>query len=444
MPKKGTRKIFSQRKLQRRLSRRQRQQSRTAAREAKEAERFINANNTTHTVPIQTVEIEPEPNETVIDEENDFETVNLPNTAPTEVQILGIPRRGKALRKNTRRVSNKQKQRLNFKQTRKQRQRAVEKARQFKQQERQFENAEQTNEPIYVDLPNDYTYINNNNNNNTIAQLRRYREEQMELERMEEEYEQEQRRKAQALYQKAEKNKFYFRFNNEPLKKIHVLTKFFMLAMHYPINKLEFAYLDEDYNKSYCYLIKLDRQLDYENENNWYDDYMGRRIGYRYRPSVREEHYDIYKKNPINLFRHPSSYVSFNYYWNENDPGYNTIGATYVRDIQKNNLRHFLRGLPFVKEKLAKEKAAIATAPAKLKELQMQAVGVARQQFEQKTGRYIPQEAQNIIEQMIKPIDYRYYQGRDNLQRIKTGVFQTQANNGKERLRKINTGLFQE
>lgn len=443
MPKKGTRKIFSQRKLQQRLSSRQRERSRTGAREAKEAQRFINANNTTHTVPFQTVKIETEPKETVIDEENDFETVDLPNTSPTEVQILGIPKRGKYLRKNTRRLSNKQKQRLNFKQTRKQRQQAVQQARQTKQQERQMENAEENNQQNYVEL--DYYNNDNYDAHDPVEQMRRYQQEQMELERLEQEYEREQVRKAQKEYNKAEKNKFYFRSNDNKLKKIHVLSSFFKYISQYRIHKLEFAYLDQDFNKSYCYLLKLEEDSYYSNNNNNYFDNnwpRGRRYGYRQSTSYHTEDYDVYKKNPINLFRPASSYMSLNYYLSEDE--LDTMGSVFDRRIEKSDLRKFLRRLPFVKEKLAKEEAAKYTVPVKLKDLQMKATDAAVQQFEQKTGRYVPREAQNIIEQMIKPIDYRYYQGRDNLQRIKTDLFQTQANNGKERLRKINTGLFQE
>jgi hypothetical protein len=56
----------------------------------------------------------------------------------------------------------------------------------------------------------------------------------------------------------------------------------------------------------------------------------------------------------------------------------------------------------------------------------MKAVESAVGQFETKTGRTIPQNVQNLIEQSIKPIDYRYYQGRDNLKRINTSLFQNE------------------
>ncbi len=421
MSKKGTKKIYSQRQRQKRSQQRNRNKTQrlrnlaiSRARRQKLEAPVWNVNNITHTVPIRTVITEP--NETVMDEVNAFEIVNLPNTAPTEAQILGLPRRGKYLRKNTRRLSNKEKQRLNFKQTRKQRQSAIQQARQMKQEERQFENAEETNGYDYIELPVNYsnTY---SNTNNTIAQLRRYRQEQMDLERMEEEYEQEQRQKAQEEYRKAEKNKFYFRFNSEKLLKINVLTQFFNYIRKHSIsiNKLEFAYLDPDYNQSYCYLMKLEDHYNYSNNEYNYES--------RYRPSYHTQHYAIYKKNPVwNLFRPPSSYLSLNYHFNENDM--NTMGSTYIRQIEKDDLRQFLRSLPFVREKLAKERVAKYTAPVKLKDLQMKAVESAVGQFERKTGRTFPQNTQNILEQMIKPIDYRYYQGRDNLKRINTSLFQ--------------------
>ena len=116
MPKKGTKKIFSQKKLQRRLSRRQQQRNRRAEREFKEYQQASNANNTTHTVPIKSKPIGLMQNENLNAFENDdaFETIDIPNSYPTERQILGLPKKGKYLRKNTRRLTNKQRKQINI------------------------------------------------------------------------------------------------------------------------------------------------------------------------------------------------------------------------------------------------------------------------------------------------------------------------------------------
>ena len=426
MAKKGTKKIYSQR-------RKHLQQTRSLARKQKEAERFVNANNRTHTVPSKPVSqlVETIMNVNNVEDAN----VNGNNTYPTEREILGVPRRGKTLRKNKKQFTSKNRLRLNQRQSRKQRERAIQAARELKEQERAFEDVN------LEDLENNSENTRSMTTEEWYNQLAREAEaEEKEMERLEKEYEEREYQKAKAKYNKAEKQKFYFRLNDQNLKKINVLTSFFTYLPTF-IRKIEFAYLDPDFNKSYYYIFKYYEE--YNNDSN-YDNYdRFDRERYMRRAPYQRLTYKVYSKSPIELFKPVFVPHSWNFYGPNDEEDFNVFNATYVKEIEKRRLKDALLKLPFVKQKLEKEKAAKATAPTKLKELQVKALESAIQKFE-KPGRTVPQNVQNLIEQMIRPIDYRYYQGRDNLQRMKTNVFQTQANNGKERLRKINTGLFQE
>jgi hypothetical protein len=425
MSKKGTKKIYPQSRW-----------NRSASRKIKEANLIFNPNNM-NTVQIKSVE-------KGLNENNAFEDATTLNASPTETQLN--PRRGKYLRKNMKRMTNKQRQRLNFRQTRKQREREIEKGRQMKQTEREFEHVDLEDEEVNK-TPNIASLNSENFFNRLAREAQEEYEEEEEMKRLEKENQKKQMRKAQKEYEKVEKNTFYFRTNDEKLKKINILTEFFKILDDPRITKIEFAYLDHNIQNSYYYILKYgEDQYNNNSMNNYYDNdqYVRRRMAYRRRPPHVDRYYKVYTRNPVELFKP----ILIPHYWNfygpnNNDDGFNVFGAKYIEELNKIDLKSFFQKLPGVREKLAKEKQAKATAPAKLKELQLKAVDAAAQQFEQKTGKYVPQNAQNIIEQFLKPINYRYYQGRDNLQRIQTNVIQTQANNGREQFRKINTGLFQ-
>jgi hypothetical protein len=421
MPKKATKKIYSMRrraiktmkqaeKRKRQAEEAKRNQRLAFARGAKEFERTSNANNMTHTVPFTN---RPVANTQVLSLGN--ETVNNAswNTYPTNLDILGKPRKGKF---QTKRLTTKQKRQLARGQTQKQRNLAMRQARQMKVAERTLENAELVN-------------LNSNKNNvqsmtteewyNQLA--REQAEEEAEYERLEREYEMKQVRNAEEKMNKAPKNTFTVRINDQDTTTI---AKFLShLRLRKP-RKFEIVYLDEDSTKSYYYIFKMKY---YENSNN--DDYMYGRRGYRdnmYMPS-----YEMYSKPPSHYFKPVFVPHSYNFYGPNENNDYNTYDAKLLRTVSSNNIINYIRRLPNVtkvireeQEAKARKEAAKARAPYKLKELQLKGLEGWVKQMEEKTGLTMPGNAQNIVERSIRPFDYRYYQGRDNFQRISTDLFQ--------------------
>lgn len=341
------------------------------------------------------------------------------NSYPSNLQVLGQPRKGKF---RTKRLSSKQKRQLARAATQKQRNKAMRQAREMKSAEQRLENAELVNQ-----------VINNGNNAYSLTTeewynelARREAEEEAEYERLEREYEIEQIRKAEEKMKKAPKNTVTVRINDTNTNRIANFLSY--LALRKP-HKFEILYLDEDPAKSYYYIFKFDDNRDSNNNN----DYI-----YHYRRYQRREYnpfynpfYNVFSKPPADYFRPVFIPHYYNFYGpNENDD-FDTYGANFLRRVYTRDIFEYIRGLPNIKRIIKEEKeakarreAAKATAPAKLKELQLKGLEGWIQEMEERTGKTMPRNVQNVIERSIRPFDYRYYQGRDNLQRIQTDLFQ--------------------
>lgn len=411
------------------------------ARSEKEQERIFNTNNTTHTVPelvnsnIDNKNINNNNN----NNNNDIFTVEPLNnirwsTEPNEINVLGYQRKGK--QRPNKILTAKQKREQQFAETRKQREQQRGKERVFKEQEQVWPsnstekillNAEAEEEARQKQafeneikaimngqyINNDYGKYNFNN--------------------LEKEHEEKEMRKATEKMNKMPKNRFYIRIDNgKIMNSLQFILYFHKTTKRRLGNKLEFLYLSENPNKSYYEIFIYNPERN-SLENNWLFELYNSDF-------EAEEGYKIYRQNPHVFFI--SKEFSNTYDW-FTDMNFKMYDAHLTRFIPIWNIRRYIPNMRYLYEEFQKFAAAKVSGRTKVKELKLKGLEKWINQMEKKTKKSMPRDAENIIQQMMYPVDYRYYQGRENLQRIKTNLFEKEPNNGKENLRKINTNLFQ-
>jgi hypothetical protein len=211
----------------------------------------------------------------------------------------------------------------------------------------------------------------------------------------------------------AKKNTFYIRVGGDR----NITLKNFVENMRVFTNymKIEILYLDSNPQNTYYYILKY---KDYTN----YGDY-----NYGYNSNdVQEPGFEVWRMDPVEFFKPVAIPHSWDYYGPDMNNDYNVFSGKLIEFVPRSRIRRYLRAIPYLKVVYERQEKARVTGRAKLEDLRMKAVESAVGQFETKTGRTIPQNVQNLIEQSIKPIDYRYYQGRDNLKRINTSLFQNE------------------
>jgi hypothetical protein len=420
----------------------QRQANRSSARELKEFNRIFEAanqnngnNNGNNNGTPETTLVAPLANEQINENNEVFVgsewNVNQPSFGRVKRRAPGRTVRKE---KKNRLLTRKEKQR--------QRNLSLQRARLGKHEERENElgpavvqNAPNTNANLNED-------VNVSNNFAGPGMFYNYNNENYnELERQEQERELQKMREEMA---KAETNRFYIRVNREkPLYTTYELYEMIRRPGYVIPRFIQLLYLSKNPQESYYYEYVEHIEEDDEYSYNSWGPY--RRTIYR--------GWKVYKKDPMEYFRRRIEPHYYDFYGpNENE--FNNMNMNFTNEnilvlTSRDGLLRHLKRLPHFQEesdkevlRLLKKERAKATAPAKLKELQLQGIEGWIQQMEAKTGMTMPRDAQNIIERGIKPINYRYYQGRDNLQRIKTNLFDNQADVPRH-LKKISTNLFE-
>lgn len=427
MSQKRTKKIYSQRQHQKKkvqFNRAKTQRLRNlalgSARRKKEAGQVWNANNTNESVPVKHTAsiVEPVNNSqtNVVTLNNNNNNENLPNNYPSFSEPA--PRKGKYLRLETRKRSNKNKLAANRAQSQKLRNRKRQRARLTKEDARLYENADFNEANVSISpenmMHNDWYRLSALHNqmvsyNNYPSNL-----DNNDLDRMEQEYEKREYEKAKEKMKKAQKNTFYIRVGGDTTL---TLKKFVENLHYYSTNyKIEILYLSSNPKNTYYEILKF--QADDDNNNDY---------GYGYNQENQyREGYVVYKEDPVEFFKPKLIPHHWNFYGPNNNNDYNVALLNVKGFVPRSRIRKYLQRLPYLMDTYRRQEQARISGRSKLEALRMKAVESAVGQFEGKTGRTVPRNAQNIIEQMIKPIDYRYYQGRDNLQRINTSLFQNE------------------
>ena len=418
MSKKGTKKIYSQRqrqkkKLQLNRSKTQRLRNLTlgTARREKEARQVWNANNTNESVPVKHTASIVEPvnnsqtNTVTLNNNNNNGTV--PNNYPSVREPA--PRKGKYLRLETRKRSNKNKLAANRAKSQKLRNQKRQRSRLTKEDARMYENADFNEVNVSISpenmMHNDwYNHMANNYPSNL---------DNNELDRMEQEYEKREYEKAKEKMKKAQKDTFYIRVGGDK----SVTLKQFVENLHYYSTnyKIEILYLSSNPQNTYYYILKYMDYTDYDHYNYGYNS-----------NDFQEPGFEVWRMDPVEFFKPVAIPHSWDYYGPDMNNDYNVFSGKLIEFVPRSRVRRYLRAIPYLKKVYERQEKARVTGRAKLEALRMKAVESAVEKFETKTGRTIPQNVQNLIEQSIKPIDYRYYQGRDNLKRINTSLFQNE------------------
>lgn len=337
---------------------------------------------------------------------------------------------GATLKQVARKKTLKQQKKANLlrNRSRKQREReqAIRRQRGFKEEEREL---------VEADSPDNELYFNNEE----LAQMERneYEKELQEKYELEQKYKKKQYKEAKKKFYEAKPNTFYIRFNkHEPfLKASEVFPR--MKEIWHGFS-LEIFYKGTGLKNSFYYYFQKDEPEEYyDNDNISYNslnnDYFGMGMGiygyghhgYHYRRRA-EESWSVVKADPVEFFKpiHTPKYYGWGgdeWYFYRAPPG--PLDATFYSTF---TMRDYIKSIPGFMEKVQREKQAVFTAPPKLETLQLKAAEAAAEQFEEATGRHVPQNVRNQIEGYLRKIykpTQRYYQTRDNLYKINTSLF---------------------
>lgn len=127
--------------------------------------------------------------------------------------------------------------------------------------------------------------------------------------------------------------------------------------------------------------------------------------------------WEISEGNPIAFFfGHHSLFPDT---WKENVLGYYKLSKDRLLQVIEEKFPGFLK-------QAEKTRLAVYTAPSKVKSLQQKGLDVFVERLQKKAGQDLPPNTQNLIESYMferKP-PQQYFEGRDNLARIQTNLFQ--------------------
>jgi hypothetical protein len=244
---------------------------------------------------------------------------------------------------------------------------------------------------------------------------------------------------------KTVKNRFYIRINRK--RSYSKLSDFVddFKERYFHFNLIEVLYLSENPKQSYYY--KVIREVEDYNYMNNMNNYNYRRRGQRMGYGPEAEYY-IYSFDPIDYFRPHHEPHYYDYYGpNENNDSDEAAGGVMETVfLRKSDILRYISTLPGFAEKLAAERKAPYTAPAKLESLQLKGLEGSIQQFEAKTGRTIPRNVQNVIESymMRRRPPPQYFEQRNNIYRISPNLFTTEQGYMPKNLKAIDTSLFKE
>ena len=238
-------------------------------------------------------------------------------------------------------------------------------------------------------------------------------------ERMEEnaliEVQKKEEQEAKQLFDKALPNSFYIRLDRRPrLLKASDLPGNFR-HYFYSNNSLEILYKGTTEENSYYYYFK--RENDIVRDNIYDYDF--------YANTHEETYWEVKKVNPVNFFRTKFTTSYYNNWFNEEDTYKGPPGTYVTRFLRPSEMANFAKDLPGFREKVAKEKQAVYTAPAKLESLQLKGLEGTIGQFEKATGKTVPRDVQNIIESymMRRRPHSTYFEQRNNIYRIDPDLF---------------------